>query len=69
MKKKELQGTEEVPEADIHLDSCKATYKKVLNGKSSCYDSIHGFCFKKCMSIYDRLPLERSKYLEETMEN
>ena len=40
---KELQGLEEGPEANISLESLRATLKKVLHWKQLGYDSIHRF--------------------------
>ena len=43
--KKELQGLEEDPEADLRLELLKATLKKVPNWKTPEHDGIHGFWF------------------------
>ena len=51
--KKELQGFEE-PEADGHMDSGRATLKRVANWKTQGYDGIQGYQFKNITSIYDR---------------
>ena len=48
--KKALQGVE-VSKVNIYPDSQRATHKKVLDGKTSGYDGIHGFWFKKFTSI------------------
>ena len=39
---KELEGLEEGPKAKIHLDSLRATPKKVLNSKMPGHNGIHG---------------------------
>ena len=40
---KESQRHEDGPEVDIHLESLRATLKKVLNWKKLSHDGIHGF--------------------------
>ena len=41
--KKELQGIDVGIKADIHLESLRATLKKVPNWKTPGRDGIHGF--------------------------
>ena len=43
--KKELPRLEEGTEADINLESPRATLKKVPNVETQGYDGIHGFWF------------------------
>ena len=43
--KKELQELKEGPKANIHLDSIRATLRKVPNWKTPSHDGIHGFYF------------------------
>ena len=43
--KKELQGLEKGPEADIQQDSPRTTLKKVVNWKTPGHDGVHGFWF------------------------
>ena len=50
---KELEGLEEDPKAEIHIDLLNATLRKISNWKTPGYDGIHGFCFKKFISIHD----------------
>ena len=42
---KELQGLEESPKMKIHLNSLRATLKKVPNWKTLGHDGIHAFWF------------------------
>ena len=63
---KELLILEERSKVKIHLDSIRATFKKVPNWKIPGYDDIHGFWFEKFIPIYDRLAIEMNRYLEET---
>ena len=41
--KNNLQGYEEGPEANIHLDSQRVTHKKVPDSKASDQKDIYGF--------------------------
>ena len=50
---KVLQGFVEGLQTDIHLESYRATLKKVPNWKTPDHHSIHGFLFKKFTSIHD----------------
>ena len=49
---KKMEGLE-VPKAKIHLDSPRATLKKVPNWKMSGYDCIHGYWSKTFTSTTD----------------
>ena len=40
--------------------------KKISNGKIPDHDGIHGFWFKKFISIHDRLALEMNRCLQES---
>ena len=52
--RKELQGLEEGPETNIHMESLRAVLKKKgLNSKTPRYDGIHGFWFFK-IPVYPR---------------
>ena len=63
--KKELQELEEGPEANVHLNSLRATLKKIPNWKTPGHDSIHGFWFKNFKCIHDRWTLPtRSKHTQ-----
>ena len=55
---RELEGLEEGPQAEIHIEQLKKTLKKISNWKKPGHDGIHGFWFKKFTSIHDRLALE-----------
>ena len=44
-KKKQLQGLEEELKVNVHLDSLKATLKKVTNSKTPIHDCIDTFWF------------------------
>ena len=61
---KELDGLEEGPKAEIHIDLLKTTLKKISNRKKPGHDGIHGFWFKKFTFIHDRLALEINRYLQ-----
>ena len=58
---KELEGLEEGPKAEIHIDVLKMPQKR---GKMLDHNGIHGFWFKKSTSIHDRLALEMNKCLQ-----
>ena len=62
---KELEGLEEGPKTEIHLELLKKTLKKTSNWKTSGHDGIHGFWFKKFTSIHNRLALEMNRCLQE----
>ena len=55
--KRELEGLEEGPKAEIHIDLLKTALKRISNCKTPGYDGIHGFWFNKFTSIHgqDRL--------------
>ena len=57
---KELEGLEEGPKAEIHIDLLKKT-QKIPNSKAPGHDKIHGFWFKKFTSIHERLALDMNK--------
>ena len=61
----ELEGLEEGPKAEIHIERLKKTLKKISNWKTPGQDGIHGFWFKKFTSILDRLALEISRCLQD----
>ena len=63
--KKELEELREGPEENVHMDSLRVTLKKIPNWKMPDNDSIHGFWFKRFMTIYDRLTLQLSKCQQE----
>ena len=52
---KELEGLEKGPNMKMHINSLRATLKKIPNWKTSDHDGIHRFWFKKFTSINDRL--------------
>ena len=56
--KKELPRLENATEADILLDSLRATLKKVPNWKKLGNNSVYGLWFKGFTSIHDRLVLQ-----------
>ena len=57
---RELEGLEEGPKAEIHIDLLKTTLK-IWNWKTLVNKSIHDFCFKKFTSIHDRQALEMNR--------
>ena len=65
---KELEGLEEGPKVEIHIDLLKTTLKKVSNWKTPGHDGIHGFWFKKFISIHDRLAIEMNRCLQGAQE-
>ena len=62
---KELEGLEEGPEAEIHIDLLRMKQKKIPNWKTLGHDGIHGFCFKKFTTIHDRLAHEMNRCLPQ----
>ena len=50
---RELEGFEEGPKAEIHIDLLK-TSQKISKWKTPGHDGIHGFWFKKFTSIHNR---------------
>ena len=61
---KELEGLEEGPKAEIHINLLKTTLKNLSNWKTPDHDGIHGFWFKKFTSIHDRRGLEMNRCLQ-----
>ena len=49
---RELEGLEESPKAEMHIELLEKTLKKISNWKTPEYDGIHGFWFKKFTSIH-----------------
>ena len=62
---RELDGLEECPKIEIHVDLLKTTLKRISNWKAPGHDGIHGFWFKKFTSIHDRLALEMNRCLQD----
>ena len=60
----ELDGLEEGPKMEIHVDLLKTTLKRISNWKAPGHDGIHGFRFKKFTSILGRLALEMNRCLQ-----
>ena len=52
---RKLDGLEEGPKTEIHIDLFKTTLKRISNRKMPGHDGIHGFWFKKFTSIHGRL--------------
>ena len=63
---RELEGLEEGPKMEIHVDLLKTTLKRTSNWKAPGHDGIHGFWFKKFTSIHGRLALEMNRCLQCT---
>ena len=63
---RELEGLEEGPKTEIHIDLLKTTLKRISNWKTPGHDGIHGFWFKKFTSIHGRLALEMNRCLQGT---
>ena len=61
---RELEGLEEGPKAEIHIDLFKTTLKRISNWKTPGHDGIHGFWFKKFTFIHDRVALKIKRYLQ-----
>ena len=57
---------EEGPKVEIHLDALKVTLKKIPNWKTPGLDDIHGFWFKKFISVHDGLVTEMNKCIQKT---
>ena len=68
IKKRELEGLEEGPKADIHIDLLKKSQKKILNWKTPGHDGLHGFRFKKFTSIPERQALKMNRCQQEAQE-
>ena len=47
---RELEGFEEGPKAEIHIDLLKTTLKRIPNWKTPGHNEIRGFWFKKFTS-------------------
>ena len=62
---RELEGLEEGPKTEIHIELLKKTLKKISNWKTPGHDGIHGFWFKKFTSIHERLALEMNRCLQD----
>ena len=62
--KRKLEGLEEGPKTEIHINLLKTTLKKKSNWKTPGHDGIHGFWFKKFTSIHGRLALEINRCLQ-----
>ena len=62
---RELEGLEEGPKVEIHIELLKKTLKKISNWKTPGHDGIHRFWFKKFTSIPDRLALEMNRCLQD----
>ena len=61
---RELEGPEEGPKTEIHIDLLKTTLKGISRWKTPGHDGIHGFWFKKFTSIYGRLALQMNSCLQ-----
>ena len=61
---RELEGLEEGPKAEIHIDLLKMRLKEISNLKTPGHHGIHDFWFKKFTSIHDRLALEMNRCLK-----
>ena len=61
---RDLEGLEEGPRVEIHIDLLKTTLKRIPNWKTPGHDEIHGFWFKKFTSIHVRLALEMNRCLQ-----
>ena len=61
---RELDGLQESPKTEIHIDLLKTTRKRISNWKMLGHDGMHRFWFKKCTFIHGRLALEMNRYLE-----
>ena len=62
---RDLDGLEEGPEMEIHVDLLRTTLKRISNWKAPGHDGIHGFWSKKFTSIHDRLALEINRCLQD----
>ena len=60
-----LEGLEEGPKAEIHIELLKKTLKKISNWKTPGHDGINGLWFKKFTPIHDRLALEMNRCLQD----
>ena len=62
----ELRLFEKGSHANMHPDGLEATLKKIANWKTLRLDVIHGFWFKYCSPIHDRLATETNKCIQKT---
>ena len=62
---RELEGFEEGPQMEIHVDLLKTTLKRISNWKAPGH-RMHGFWFKKFTSIHGRLALEMNRCIQGT---
>ena len=60
---KEIERLEEGPKAKLRVSSLRATLKKY---QTPGHDGIHGYWFKKFISIHHRLATEMNRCLQET---
>ena len=61
---REIEGLEEGPKMEIHIDLLKTTLKRISNWKAPGHDGIYGFWLKKFTSIHGRLALEMNRCLQ-----
>ena len=61
---KELEGDEEGPKTEIHIDFLKTTLKRISNWKTPGHDGIHDFWFKKFTTSHGRVTLEMNRCLQ-----
>ena len=59
-----VEGLEEGPKTEILIDLLKTTLKRISNWKTPGHDGMHGFWFKKFISIHGRLALEMNRCLK-----
>ena len=64
---RELEGLEEGPKGEIHIELLKKTLEKISNWKTPRHDGINGFWFKKFTPIHDRLALKMNRCLQDTL--
>ena len=62
---RELEGLEEGPKMEIHVDLLKTALKRISNWKATGHDGIHGFWFKKFTFLHGRLALEMKRCLQD----
>ena len=61
---RELEGREEDPKMEIHIDLLETTLKRISKCKARGHDGLHGFWLKKFPSIQGRLELEMNRCLQ-----
>ena len=61
----DLDGLEEAPEMEIHVDLLNTTLKRISNWKAPGHDGIQDFWFKKFTSIHGKLALEMNRCLQD----